>query len=751
MSKAIASRWLGRVLLLIALLVLAVVGAFVYYVQSSKARIPRLEPVDEYRYLNNGWQQSSRETYYHTPQGASMPQGAGDRSLRYNWFLNLEQPLSQERFADPSFLQRFHFLFDPSHPDQLPVGFASRYSASLGEDLLDISCAACHTGQLHYRKEGKQYALRIDGGQAMHAFTDLQRGSFGPTLISALAETWANPLKFNRFAGKVLADGGDSGQLHEQLGETLKTFLAIQQNNPLAHLYPTREGFGRTDALGRIANTVFGEHLSDANLQTSSAPVSYPYLWNMWKFNWVQYNGSVAQPLARNIGEALGVGAEIRLVNAEGTPLPVQERFRSSVNIPGLEQIERALQQLPPPQWPEDIFGAVDQAKAARGEQLFQNHCVECHGPHPSSRARQQAEAPLKAGPEDHWLIEVIGIEHIGTDPTEAQSFLDRTYDLSATGITQADVKALIKPLLQKQLARDMLMRLRELAIDEALSDEAQAAFAALADAFPAPDRLAAQGFEPSPAPAIKAALEQFELKPSVQLSASYAAYPQLACDSQCQVNALWYDLDYAQAGFASLLASIDPSKITEGLGLNLIDLLLKQRYYQDNNLSEAQQACLEGFGALDLPQQIVGYKPRPLAGVWATPPFLHNGSVPTLYQMLVPATERDQRFFVGPRDYDPVNLGYTTAQAPGGEYDGFWFDTSLTGNHNSGHSFQATPAQWQAYSADPSANPLPSGVIGPLLSDEDRYALLEYLKIRRDNPPGYAYQGAPACLSGQD
>jgi mono/diheme cytochrome c family protein len=751
MNKAIASRWLRRLLLLILLLALTVVAAFVYYVQSSKARIPRLERVDEYRYLNSGWQQSARETYYHTPQGTSMPQGAGDKALRYSWFLNLEQPLSQERFADPKFLQRFHFLFDPSHPDQLPVGFASRYSASLGEDLLDISCAACHTGQLHYRKDGKQYALRIDGGQAMHAFTDLQRGSFGPTLISALAETWANPLKFKRFADKLLADGGDQSALHKQLGETLKAFLAIKQNNPLAHLYPTREGFGRTDALGRIANTVFGEHLSADNLQPSSAPVSYPYLWNMWKFNWVQYNGSVAQPLARNVGEALGVGADIRLVNAQGGPLPPEERFRTSVNIPGLEQIERALQQLPPPQWPEDIFGAVDPLKAARGKQLFEHHCVECHGPHPSSLARQQAEAPLKAGPEDHWLIEVIGIEHIGTDPTEAQSFLNKTYDLSATGITNAQVKALINPLLQKQLARDMLMRLRELAIDETLTTEAQAAFATLAQAFPAPDQLAAQGFEPSPAPAIKAALAQFELTPSVPLSASYAAYPQLACDSQCQVNALWYDLDYAQAGFASLLASIDPAKVTEGQGLNLIDLLLKQRYYKDNKLSEAQQACLEGFGALDLPQQIIGYKPRPLAGVWATPPFLHNGSVPSLYQMLLPAAERDQTFFVGPRDYDPVNLGYTTAQTPGGEYDGFWLDTSLTGNHNSGHSFQATPAQWQAYRADPSANPLPSGVIGPLLSEADRYALLEYLKRHRDNPPGYAYQGTPACLSGQD
>ncbi len=750
MSKGFVTRWLWRLLVLAVLLLLALIGGVVYYLQSSAARIPQLEAVDEYRYLNRGWQESARETYYHTPQGTSMPQGAGDKALRYRWFLNLEQPLSEALFADEQFLQRFRFLADPSHPDDLPVGFNRRYSASVGEDVLDISCAACHTGQLHYRKEGKRYALRVDGGQAMHAFTDLQRGSFGPTLISALAETWANPLKFKRFADKVLADGGDRTALHRQLGATVKAFLTIKQNNPLAHLYPTREGFGRTDALGRIANTVFGEHLSDANLQVSSAPVSYPYLWNIWKFNWVQYNGSVAQPLSRNVGEALGVGADIRLLNAEGGPLPPAERLRSSVNIAGLEKIERALQQLPAPTWPDDIFGPVDQSKAAHGAQLFQRHCLECHGPHLSSRARQQAEAPLKAGPQEHWLIEVIDVDHIGTDPTEAMSFLSRKYDLSATGITRADIKALVNPLLQRKLARDMLMRLRELGADSTLSDEAQAAFTSLAADFPAPDQLADAGFQPSPVAAIKAVLDQFDLKPSVTLSPDYQAYRQLGCGHQCQVNALWYDLDYAQAGFANLLASIDPANITEGLGLNIINLLIKQRYYEDNHLTDAEQACLEGFGILDLPQQIVGYKPRPLAGVWTTPPFLHNGSVPTIYQMLVPAAERDKTFFVGPRDYDPVNLGYETAQPPGGEHDGFWFDTSLTGNHNTGHSFQATPAQWQAYLSNPSANPLPKGVIGPLLSDEERYALLEYLKIHRDNPPGYQYAGAPACLASR-
>ncbi|WP_341502552.1 cytochrome c [Gallaecimonas sp. GXIMD4217] len=739
MSKGKASRWLWRLVILVLLLVIATVAAFAYYVESARQAMPRAERVDEYRYLND-WDETARQTYYQTPQGTVMPQGAGEAALRYRWFLNLEQPLSEQRFADPAFLQRFKFLLDPSSADQLPVGFNARYLPALGEEVLDISCSACHTGQLHYEKDGKRYALRVDGGQAMHAFTDLEKGSFGPTLISALLETWLNPAKFDRFAAKV---GGDSDKLHDQLGNTLKAFLSVRQNNPLAHLYPTREGFGRTDALGRIANTLFGDHLSADNLQMSAAPVSYPYLWNIWKFNWVQYNGSVAQPLARNVGEALGVGADIRLLTPEGEPLPAAERFRTSVNLAGLEQIERALQQLPPPTWPEDIFGPVDQTLAARGQALFQGHCAGCHGPHQASRARQQAEAPLKAGPEDHWLIEVIALDHIGTDPNAAQGFINKTYDLSATGLDQAEVKALLAPLFKRQLARDLLMRLQELAADEQLEPAARAAFAGLAEQFPAIDALVAGDFAALPATEIRAELTKFGLMPT---DGKGKPAPQLGCDGQCQIDALWFELDQGRQRIDQTLAGINPARITEGLGLNLIGLLVKERYYRDQNLDQAQQQCLEGFGALDLPQQIAGYKPRPLAGVWATPPFLHNGSVPSLYQMLVPAEERDPRFFVGRRDYDPRHLGYVSVPAPNGERDGFWFDTGLSGNRNSGHSFGASPAQWRAHQADPKGKPLPRGVIGPRLTEEERLAILEYLKIHRDNPQGYQYAGAPSC-----
>ena len=90
-----------------------------------------------------------------------------------------------------------------------------------------------------------------------------------------------------------------------------------------------------------------GKHTYDiaANYQQGDAPVSYPYVWNIWKFDWVQYNGSVSQPLARNVGEALGVGAIAPLRSDMNEPLPHAERFRSSVDIPGLMRIEHALQQ----------------------------------------------------------------------------------------------------------------------------------------------------------------------------------------------------------------------------------------------------------------------------------------------------------------------------------------------------------------------------------------------------------------------
>ena len=715
--------------------VLLAAAAFVLFIAYPHHNVPVAEVVDRYVYLDQGWGDEAgsarRQTYYYTGQGTSLPQGNAQHPLRYDWFVHLEMPLGTDRFADPDHLRAYRFIVDPTptpaNPDQLPVGFARHYSPVVQDDVLDITCAACHTGQLHYEKDGTQYAVRVDGGQAMHAFADVSRGSFDTTLLASLAATYANPLKFDRFARKVLDDPDTRSKsaLRDELGATLRAFVAMGQNNPFRHLYPTQEGYGRTDALGRIANTVFGDHLVPANYHVAAAPVSYPYVWNIWKFDWVQYNGSVSQPLARNIGEALGVGAVIDLVDAEGRPLPTDRRYVSSVKIPELVTIEHTLQTLQPPSWPSELFGEVDTRRAEQGRELFETHCQGCHGPHAVDPLRQAALAPGKHAPGTEWHIEVIPVEHIGTDPGAALGFVERRYDLTATGLTNEDVQGVLRPVRTQQIARDLTYHVKSLLADGGDHADLRNLLARLPANDPDPR------FDSSVLAGLAAYAEGL-IGTQSGLSVHDRPAESETCDHHCHARWLLWQARYAIPAMEAELAAVDVSQVSEGEGLNIIGLFIKNRFYQDNGIEFEQQQCLEGFGTLDLPQQIAGYKPRPLEGVWATPPFLHNGSVPSIYQLLSAPEDREARFLVGTRNFDPTRLGYETGSLEG---DGFVFDTSLAGNGNGGHAFAADAGQWARFKSDPTAHPLPPGVIGPAFSDAERYAIIEYLKVHRDEP----------------
>ncbi len=87
-----------------------------------------------------------------------------------------------------------------------------------------------------------------------------------------------------------------------------------------------------------------------------------------------------------------------------------------------------------------------------------------------------------------------------------------------------------------------------------------------------------------------------------------------------------------------------------------------------------------------------MAYKARPLDGIWATPPFLHNGSVPTLYDLLLPASQRPKSFMMGTREYDPAKGGYqTTAAAAGNTFQFSTVDANgfpISGNSNAGHEY---------------------------------------------------------------
>ncbi len=102
------------------------------------------------------------------------------------------------------------------------------------------------------------------------------------------------------------------------------------------------------------------------------------------------------------------------------------------------------------------------------------------------------------------------------------------------------------------------------------------------------------------------------------------------------------------------------------------------------------------------------GYANMPLDGVWLRAPFLHNGSVPSLRELLEPAAARPASFYRGNDVYDPLKVGFVSDQPQGNGQPFFRFDTTAPGNGNGGHTGKA---------------------YGTELSADEKTALVEFMK----------------------
>lgn len=139
----------------------------------------------------------------------------------------------------------------------------------------------------------------------------------------------------------------------------------------------------------------------------------------------------------------------------------------------------------------------------------------------------------------------------------------------------------------------------------------------------------------------------------------------------------------------------------------------IKQKAYAVAGIDVAQQRVMEDLDRrkavtwrdtlIDTKAPYGPYAARPLYGIWAAAPFLHNGSVPTLYDLLLPPERRPKKFALGGRQYDPVKLGFVVETSC--SQQDCMVDTTRTGDGNGGHLW------------------------GTDLSEADRMALLEYLK----------------------
>jgi len=605
-SGRTGGKWTLRLLrvLLAAVVLLAVLAVVI----EANTTLPAPVKLYDLVYLNQKWTTDQRQWFYHTSQGSQL--------MPYSWFVNLEQSDNDKLFLDPSYLSQFRMIPDPnpvSNPDHLPVGFAKDYPDPLtGVENVGITCAGCHTSQLTYHGLG----LQIDGAPGNVNFNVLlQRIGF------SLAATAVDPVKFNRFARRVLGDAYNPTNkcaLRKQLNATMAGQIASiwygLQANWRAGLANTTPGFGRIDALGSGGNAMFGQLAPGAtNLRTLNAPVKVIQLWNAYHYDWVQSNGSIRQPMARNIIESLAVNASLMLPPRKG---PI---YASSVRMKNMRDMENLAAQLEPPRWPAWLFGRLDQEKAARGRVLYQQFCARCHQPRLETPATYQQIGVVPPGsfPPDQvsqaagiklLFLPIFDVKTIGTDPYDALNFNQRTADATAIGL--------------------------------------------------------------------------------------HATEP----------------------------------------GANVIYQVITgimDRYYQDHHIPPTQQVCWNGERG-NLWRAPTGYPARPLAGIWAAAPYLHNGSVPNLYELLLPVAQRSKTFWRGSVEFDPVRVGYRTNQIEGG----FELVTTKTGNGNTGHEFNDGGRG--------------RGVIGRLLTDEERWQLVEYLKAmtpQDDAPVGMAAPLPPPAL----
>jgi hypothetical protein len=522
------------------------------------------------RGAGQGWTEEDRRTFYHTSQGT--------RLVPYKWFIALEEGgFSRQPFLTDATVERYNLIPDPdtaNNPDRLPVGLVKDISAD-GE-FISVNCAACHTGQISFNG----VKMRIDGGPSMNNLN-----GFFKEMFEDIGRTLINVPKFERFAQKVLGEKNslfERARLRDEMNKSLLTTFAKVFQGKLKNIYPTEEGFGRLDALGRGGNLVLASAVGDdGNLAVADAPVSFPHLWGTPFFDWVQWNGSIQQPMARNIGEALGVNTPVTLKD-KNNPANI---FKSEVRIENLHLLEKTLQKLQPPRWPEQLMGAIDRDKAARGDALYRQHCAACH---------ESAQMPPNESGVQLLRINMYPLEEIGTDPNDAVNFNRR---VARTG----------------QLGR-----------------------------------------------------------PPVNL----------------------------------------PQTMTAADALKAVSAAVAKRKYDELNISPEKRNEMDGFRP-NLIRAPLGYRARNMDGIWATAPYLHNNSVPNLYQLLLPADKRDAQFFVGNLEYDPKAVGFQTGASPGG----FQFRAGISGNSNAGHEFRDGARG--------------RGVIGPLLADDERWAIIEYLKTR--------------------
>jgi len=618
------------------------------------------------RYLNQGWKPADSMWFYTATQGSDL--------LPYDFFMALEQPGTSELFRSNENLNYYHYLPQKatlSNPDALPVGFVEdRYK---GNDYLGFTCAACHTGQVNYKGIG----IRIDGGPAG---SDMD--SFLQALSKAISDAKDDPTVHSRFVKNVMDRGHYSSE--DAVVKDLEKYAQRLSMYDVINHSETPYGYSRLDAFGRIFNRVL-EHIITQKELKAQLDLAVQDLVKDGTLTQSDVDSIVQQ---QRPGGVLSDNQRDHLV------------LRLSQVLPPKALIKMSLRIFNRPDAPVSYPFLWD---------IPQHDYVQWDG--------LAANAGL--GPIGRNAGEVIGV--FGTldwaeEPGTSLSSFISGQGTRATHISFASslkvhnlrlIEDRLKSLQSPQWPEDILPP-----IDQARKVRGERLFATYCEAC-------------------HTRIKRDD--PTRRIVAHISRVTDIGTDPHMAHNAATYQglsgilrNQYVTAGPGDILINEEApvaallTKATLSVVATPEDKNFVQRGYDwvydlvaaflSNDIKPSlKSGNYDPDTTADPYASLLSYKARSLNGIWATAPYLHNGSVPTLYDLLLPkrgpkdpanGEYRPDQFQVGSREFDPERVGLKRSG-----YNGFTFDTRKVGNSNAGHN------------------------CGTELDREKRLDLLEYLK----------------------
>lgn len=632
---------------------------------ADNPRHVELKPGFTLKTLSQNWTDEQSNRFYNTAQGS--------RLIPYDWFLHLEQPDSANSFRDAEHIRALGYIPrtpDGMNPDGLPIGFIKDASYEDETPGLGLTCAACHTSQINHNGT----AFLIDGGPAMGDFEKLVTA-----LTLALENTASDDQKFSRFASRVLPSNA-SDDIKQNMRATVRS-IADQRAGYNKRNLPTDEahrfGPGRVDAFGAIFNEVAVTFLDNPdNWYPANAPVSYPCLWDAPQHQRVQWNGAAENrtsplglilfgtsevgALGRNTGEVLGVFGHIDINRHE---LLIPRRYSTTVNKKNLTGIETSLRSLWSPKWPETEFGTLDDGMKTRGEAIYKEKCISCHSVIERTKEDRFVGEKIVDAQTDQTLL--INFGH------EADTGRLRGRRRTLLGKERFPQRAPIGIILKHVVERAILdPALNSNTIQKALAGEN------FADPLESSDAL-------NPGYRMTAVIEVGSQKLVGQFDSLAKEGNRVKIE-----GGHFHLMDKARDVLAN------------GLGNQVVELRSLEAVQAAAALPKSVISldATEGIAGPDEPAQVsvsnanaaIGYKARPLNGIWATAPYLHNGSIPSMVELMKPWAQRCKTFHVGSREFDPVNVGFQN------DKNQPKFDTEVEGNSNKGHEYGADLCETQ-------------------------------------------------------